>query len=75
MIIDVTGLDRMEASALALFLRVATAVKLLGSACVLAGIGPEVARGLAQEGEEWRAIVTYRRLQDALRQLLPSSPR
>ncbi|XXT22793.1 STAS domain-containing protein [Sorangium sp. So ce429] len=74
-IIDVTGLDRMEASALALFLRLATAVRLLGSACVLAGIGPEVARGLAQEGEEWRAIVTYRRLQDALRQLLPSSPR
>ncbi|WP_437930186.1 STAS domain-containing protein [Sorangium sp. So ce291] len=74
-IIDVTGLDRMEASALALFLRVATAVRLLGSACVLAGIGPEVARSLAQEGEQWRAIVTYRRLQDALRQLLPSAPR
>ncbi|MGK3981533.1 STAS domain-containing protein [Sorangium sp. So ce136] len=74
-IIDVTGLDRMEASALALFLRVATAVRLLGSACVLAGIGPEVARGLAREGDEWRAIVTYRRLQDALRQLLPSAPR
>ncbi|AUX41258.1 uncharacterized protein SOCE26_026680 [Sorangium cellulosum] len=74
-VIDVTGLDRMEASALALFLRVAVAVRLLGSACVLAGIGPGVARELTREGVEWGAVVTYRRLHDALRALLPSSRR
>ncbi|WP_437578359.1 STAS domain-containing protein [Sorangium sp. So ce887] len=74
-VMDITGLDRMEASALALFLRVAVAVRLLGSACVLTGIGPEVARDLAREGAEWSVIVTYRRLHDALRNLLPSAPR
>ncbi|WP_438019428.1 STAS domain-containing protein [Sorangium sp. So ce315] len=74
-VIDVTGLDRMEASALALFLRVATAVRLLGSACVLAGIGPEVARALVQEGVPCGDVVTYRRLRDALKALLPPSGR
>ncbi|WP_437680227.1 STAS domain-containing protein [Sorangium sp. So ce131] len=72
-VIDVTGLDRMEASALALFLRVAVAVRLLGSACVLAGIGPEVARELTREGVAWGTVVTYRRLHDALRALLATS--
>ncbi|WP_437592488.1 STAS domain-containing protein [Sorangium sp. So ce1000] len=74
-VIDVTGLDRMEASALTLFLRVATAVRLLGSACVLAGIGPDVARDLVREGVAWGDVVTYRRLHDALRELLPRSRR
>ncbi|WP_437552148.1 STAS domain-containing protein [Sorangium sp. So ce327] len=74
-VIDVTGLDRMEASALALFLRVATAVRLLGSTCVLAGIGPEVARDLVREGVARGDVVTYRRLHDALRELLPPSKR
>ncbi|WP_437290131.1 STAS domain-containing protein [Sorangium sp. So ce406] len=74
-VIDVTGLDRMEASALALFLRVATAVRLLGCACVLAGIGPEVARDLVREGVPCSELVTYRRLHDALKALLPSSRR
>lgn len=74
-VIDVTGLDRMEASALALFLRVATSVRLLGSACVLAGIGPEVARDLVQEGVPCGDVVTYRRLHDALKALLPAARR
>ncbi|WP_437985848.1 STAS domain-containing protein [Sorangium sp. So ce117] len=74
-VIDVTGLDRMEASALALFLRVATAVRLLGSTCVLAGIGPDVARDLVREGVARGDVVTYRRLHDALRELLPPSRR
>ncbi|WP_437687273.1 STAS domain-containing protein [Sorangium sp. So ce176] len=74
-VIDVTGLDRMEASALALFLRVATSVRLLGSACVLAGIGLEVARDLVQEGVPCGDVATCRRLHDALRALLPAARR
>ncbi|WP_437337536.1 STAS domain-containing protein [Sorangium sp. So ce394] len=74
-VIDVTGLDRMEANALTLFVRVASAVRLLGSACVLAGIGPEVARELAREGFAWGDITTHRRLHDALRTLLSARGR
>lgn len=69
-VIDITGTDRLDATSYEHFLGVARAVRLLGGECALSGIGPEVARLLVGTGFDGRSITTYRRLGDALEQML-----
>jgi anti-anti-sigma factor len=69
-VIDVTGIDRMDATSCEHLLRVANAVRLLGGECALTGIGPNVAKMLVGTGFDGQRITAYRRLQDALQRLL-----
>jgi len=57
-ILDVTGVPRVDQETADLLLRAAKAVKLLGAEIVLTGIGPEVARTLVELGAELGSIVT-----------------
>jgi rsbT co-antagonist protein RsbR len=65
-IIDITGIEAMDTQATDYFLRMARAVRLLGSECALSGVHPNVARTIVHMGIELAGIDSYRTLRDAL---------
>jgi len=65
-IIDITGIEAMDTQATDHFLRMARAVRLLGSECALSGIHPNVARTITHMGVDLIGILSYRTLRDAL---------
>jgi rsbT co-antagonist protein RsbR len=67
-IIDVTGIEVMDTQSADHFLRVARAVTLLGSRCVLSGVHPNIARTIVHMGVELEGLESYRTMRDALKQ-------
>lgn len=65
-IIDITGIQVMDTQTADHFLRMAKAVRLLGSDCVLAGVNPSIASTIVQMGLDLSDLVTYPSLRNAL---------
>jgi rsbT co-antagonist protein RsbR len=65
-IIDITGIEVMDTSTADHFLRMAKAVQLLGAACVLTGLNPQIAQTLVHMDVDLGDLVTHRSLRDAL---------
>ena len=65
-IIDITGIEAMDTQATDHFLRMARAVKLLGSDCALSGIHPNVAQTIVHMGVDLSGVKSFRTLRDAL---------
>ena len=66
-IIDVTGTRRLGADVAQHLTRAAAAVRLMGAACVLTGIGAAVARTLVSVGADLSGVEVRRSLADGLR--------
>lgn len=66
-IIDITGVNVLDTRTADHFIRMAKAVRLLGSECFLTGISPAIAQTLAQLGIDTSSVRTVRRLSDALK--------
>jgi rsbT co-antagonist protein RsbR len=73
-IIDITGIEVMDTSTADHFLRMAKAVQLLGAACVLTGLNPQIAQTLVHMGVELGGLVTHRSLRDALQHFVGYRP-
>lgn len=67
-IIDITGIDVMDTRTVDHFVRMAKAVRLLGSECVLTGMNPHIAQTVVHMGLDLSNVVTRRNLRDALQQ-------
>lgn len=67
-IIDITGIDVMDTRTVDHFVRMAKAVRLLGSECVLTGMNPHIAQTVVHMGLDLSNVVTHRNLRDALQQ-------
>jgi rsbT co-antagonist protein RsbR len=65
-IIDVTGVEMMDATATDQFIRMAKAIRLLGTECTLTGLAPDVARSLVHLGIDTSEISVQRTMRDAL---------
>jgi rsbT co-antagonist protein RsbR len=65
-IVDITGIDVMDTKTADHFIKMAKAVRLLGSECILSGINPSIAQTLTHIGVDLTGIRTMRNLRDAL---------
>ena len=65
-IVDITGIDVMDTKTADHFIKMAKAVRLLGSECILSGINPSIAQTLTHIGVDMTGIRTMRNLRDAL---------
>jgi rsbT co-antagonist protein RsbR len=69
-IIDITGIDVMDTKTADHFIKMAKAVRLLGSECVITGINPGIAQTLTHIGVDLTGMKTLRSLRDALQEHL-----
>ena len=67
-IIDITGIDVMDTRTVDHFVRMAKAVRLLGTECVLTGMNPHIAQTVVHMGLDLSDVITHRNLRDALQQ-------
>lgn len=74
-LLDVTGVPRVDAAAAEAVARVARAVGLLGAELVLTGVGPEVARALVEIGAELGGVRTARSLEQGIAYAMARAPR
>ena len=65
-IVDVTGVDRVDMSTANHIIRLVQAVKLLGSQGIVVGIRPEVAQTIVSLGVDLSSVVTLANLREAL---------
>lgn len=65
-ILDLTGVDALDAAGAEALLKVARALKLLGTRPILTGIGPALAELLVQRGVQLDGILTLRSLREGL---------
>jgi rsbT co-antagonist protein RsbR len=65
-IIDITGIEVMDTGTADHFIRMAKAVQLLGAACVLTGMNPQIAQTVVHMGVDMAGVTTHRSLRDAL---------
>jgi rsbT co-antagonist protein RsbR len=66
-ILDLTGVQDLDAAAASGLLRAASAVRLLGAAAIVTGIRPDVARALIDLGVDLDGLVTLDSLQSGIR--------
>jgi rsbT co-antagonist protein RsbR len=66
-IIDVTGVAMIDTKTADYLIRMTRSAELLGSHCVVTGIGPEIARTLAEIGVELGNVRTLRTLREGLK--------
>jgi len=69
-VIDVTAVGSMDESTVKHFVRMASAIRLLGTECFITGIGPELAGKLVKLGINVGPIATRRTLREALAAIL-----
>ncbi|HLM56227.1 MAG TPA: STAS domain-containing protein [Pyrinomonadaceae bacterium] len=65
-ILDVTGVRKMDADVVRLLANVAAAVRLMGAECILTGVGAGIARTLVRSGIELGGLEVRRTLADGL---------
>jgi len=68
-ILDMTGLETLEAQTAELLVRIARAIELLGARALITGIRPAVARMIVQLGIDLSGIATMQTLRSALASL------
>ena len=66
-VVDVTAIRGVDEGAIRQLVRMSRAVKLLGAACVVSGLGPALARAAVAAGLEFTDIEMYQTLKDAIR--------
>ncbi|MDI1475949.1 STAS domain-containing protein [Polyangium sp. y55x31] len=66
-IIDLTGVDVVDTMTAAHLVKLSQAASLLGTFCVLTGIGPQIAQTLTLMGVDLGGLTTARSLRDGLR--------
>jgi rsbT co-antagonist protein RsbR len=66
-IIDITGVETVDTSTAAALLKMTRAARLLGAACMLTGMRPEIARTMVQLNIEVEGARTMRTLKDGIR--------
>ena len=69
-IIDLTGVEVVDATAATHLLQIVRAAGLVGSRCVLSGISPSIAQTMVSLGVGLESLKTFRTLKDALREVL-----
>jgi rsbT co-antagonist protein RsbR len=69
-ILDLTGVETIEASTIAALLRMVRAIALLGAKCIITGIRPHGARQIVELGADILQLRTLARVSDALAQVL-----
>jgi rsbT co-antagonist protein RsbR len=74
-IIDITGIDVLDTKTADHFIKMAKAVRLLGSECILTGINPGIAQTLTHIGVDLVGVRTLRSLKDALQAHLQAQAR
>jgi rsbT co-antagonist protein RsbR len=74
-IIDITGVETMDARAADNFVRMARSVRLLGARCVVSGVHPNIARTIVRLGIELAGIQSFRTTREALRAHVLSTKR
>jgi rsbT co-antagonist protein RsbR len=65
-VVDVTGMSGMDNDTAQWLLRLTTAVRLLGTQCALAGIGPELARTMVGANFDLSGLITLSNVREAL---------
>jgi rsbT co-antagonist protein RsbR len=65
-ILDLTGLENLEDESTRQLMRLYRAIELLGSKCLLSGISPAIARGLAVSSDSLSHLRTFSTLSQAL---------
>lgn len=74
-IVDLTGVDRLQAGAGAALVRVIRAVRLLGAEPVLVGLSPQHAQEFAAQAIDLDGTTTLRDLREALRRCIGAADR
>jgi rsbT co-antagonist protein RsbR len=74
-ILDITGVEVVDTSTADHLVKLTRAAGLLGTRCIVTGIGPNVARTLVGMGVELEGVRTLRTLQDGLRACLEEADR
>ncbi|WP_438029464.1 PAS domain S-box protein [Sorangium sp. So ce233] len=69
-VLDLTGVEDVDAPTVDHLLQVARAASLLGSRCLISGISPRVAQAIVELGSDARTFETFAELEDALRHAL-----
>lgn len=69
-IIDLTGVDVVDTMTADHLIKLVKSARLLGTYCVVTGIGPEIARTLVDLGIELDELVTLKRLREGLQACL-----
>ncbi len=69
-ILDLTGAEGVDSSALDHLVQLARAVKLLGARCFISGMSPQAAEVAADLGVDLRALSTHATLEGALQAAL-----
>jgi rsbT co-antagonist protein RsbR len=72
-IVDVTGVEVIDTQTASHFLRIASAVELLGARCVLTGLRPAVAQTIVQLDVDLTSVRTLRNLKHGLRYCIGSN--
>lgn len=72
-IIDITGIDVMDTRTADHFIRMAKALRHLGTQCFLTGIKPVIAQTIVDMGIDMSDVATRRSLRDALQEYVVSS--
>ncbi|HVJ89434.1 MAG TPA: STAS domain-containing protein [Labilithrix sp.] len=68
-VIDLTAIKTMDTANSDYFLKLASAIRLLGAECLLTGISPRAAKTIVSMGVDLNEIRTYRDLRTALSEL------
>jgi rsbT co-antagonist protein RsbR len=71
-IIDITGIDVMDTRTADHFIRMAKALRHLGTTCFLTGIKPVIAQTIVDMGIDMSDVATRRNLRDALQEYVAS---
>lgn len=71
-IIDVTGVDAIDAENSARFVRMVRAAELLGAHCVVTGLRPQIVQTLVDSGADLGGVTTLATLKDGLKYCLRS---
>jgi len=69
-IIDLTGVDVVDTMTADHLIKLVKSARLLGTYCVVTGIGPEIARTLVELGIELNELTTLKRLREGLQACL-----
>jgi anti-anti-sigma factor len=69
-LLDITGLRKVDTTAAERLLRTISAARLLGAGCAIVGVSPDVARTLVQIDAPLAGVPTYGTLRDGLRAAL-----
>jgi PAS domain S-box-containing protein len=71
-VLDLTGVDAVDAATVSHLLSIVRATSLLGSRCLVSGISPSIAQTMVEIGVSGDSFSTFSLLQDALRFALAS---